>query len=60
MDIYDIDPSQVAVTWSTLQLNLLEDEDEYGTDKGEMTWCALGLKLEEAQCLSIMGARFQS
>ena len=49
MDIYDINPGQAAVTRSTLQLNLLQDEDEYGTGKGETTWLALGLKLEEAQ-----------
>ena len=49
MDIYDINPGQAAATRSTLQLNLLQDEDEYGTGKGETTWLALGLKLEEAQ-----------
>src|SRR5271154_5193978 len=53
MDVYDIDPGQAAVTRSTLQLTLLEDEDEYGTGKGETSWLALGLKLEEAQCISI-------
>jgi len=55
MDVYDIDPGQAAVTRSTLQLTLLEDEDEYGTGKGETSWLALGLKLEEAQCVSIHG-----
>ena len=55
MDIYDIDPGQAAVTQSTLQLTLLGDEDEYGMGKGETSWLALGLKLEEAQCVSIHG-----
>ena len=49
MDVYDINPGQAAATQSTLQLNLLQDEDEYGTGKGETTGLALGLKLEEAQ-----------
>ena len=52
MDIYDINPGQVVVTQSDLQMNLLEDEDETGDGKGETTWVALGLKLEEAQCIS--------
>jgi hypothetical protein len=49
MDIYDMDPSHKEVTWSTLQMQLLEDEDDTGDGKGETTWLALGLKLEEAQ-----------
>ena len=49
MDIYDINPGQAAVTWSTLQISLLEDEDQTAAGKGETTWLALGLKLEEAQ-----------
>ena len=48
MDIYDINPAQAAVTWSTLQISLLEDEDQNTARKGETTWLALGLKLEEA------------
>ena len=49
MDIYDINPGQAAVTRSTLQISMLEDEDQTATGKGETTWLALGLKLEEAQ-----------
>jgi hypothetical protein len=52
MNIYDINPGQAAVTQSSLQMNLLEGEDENGAGKGETTWLALGLKLEEAQCVS--------
>jgi hypothetical protein len=51
MDIYDIDPGEAAVTRSTFQISLLEDEDQNGTGKGETTWLALGIKLEEAQCV---------
>lgn len=51
MDIYDINPGEAAVTRSTLQISLLEDEDQNGAGKGETTWLALGIKLEEAQCV---------
>ena len=53
MDIYDINPGHAVATRSTLQMNLLEDEDEKGAGKGETTWLALGLKLEEAQCVTV-------
>ena len=33
MDIYDIDPGQVEVTQSTLQLDLLQVEGETGTGR---------------------------
>jgi hypothetical protein len=52
MNIYDINPGQAAITQSSLQINLLEGEDEHGAGKGETTWLALGLKLEEAQYVS--------
>jgi len=48
MDIYDIDPGQAEVTQSTLQLDLLQVEGETGAGKGETSWLALGLKLQEA------------
>jgi hypothetical protein len=51
MDIYDINPGQVVVTRTDLQMSLLVDEDTTGGAKGETTWLALGLKLEEAQCV---------
>ena len=51
MDIYDINPGEAAVTWSTLQISLLEDEDQNGARKGKTTWLALGLKLVEVQCV---------
>jgi hypothetical protein len=51
MDIYDIDPGQAAVTKSSLQMDLLVAEGETGDGKGETTWLALGLKLQEAQCV---------
>lgn len=59
MDIYDINPGEAAVTRSTLQISLLEDEDQNGTGKGETTWLALGLKLEEAQCVVFLLYCFQ-
>ena len=49
MDIYVINPGQAAFTRSTLQISLLEDKDQMAARKGETTWLALGLKLEEAQ-----------
>lgn len=51
MGIYDINPGEAAVTQSMLQISLLEDEDQNGTRKGKTTWLALGLELEEAQCV---------
>jgi hypothetical protein len=60
MNIYDINPGQAAVTQSGLQMNLLEGEDENGAGKGETTWLVLGLKLEEAQCVSDGRYMFQS
>jgi len=53
MDIYDIDPGQAQVTQSTLQLNLLQVEGETSAGKSETSWLALGLKLQEAQCISL-------
>ena len=49
MDVYDLDPGQAAITKNTHQLNLIEVEGGTGTGKGEASWLAHGLKLEEAQ-----------
>jgi hypothetical protein len=46
-----MNPSQVVVMQTTLQIYLVENEDKNGAGKGETTWLALGLKLEESQCV---------
>jgi hypothetical protein len=51
MNIYDINPGQAAIKQTTLQIDLVENEDKNGAGKGETTWLALGLKLEESQCV---------
>jgi hypothetical protein len=51
MNIYDINPGQAVVKQTTLQIDLVENEDKNGAGKGETAWLALGLKLEESQCV---------